>query len=63
MCVLMGEHCDYCMHFWIDEDDPSGRGFPCQYNESYGERPCDVLMMLVTPQWVFPEKYREVIEI
>lgn len=46
MSVLMGNHCDHCQYFWIDEDDPSGRGFPCQYKGKEFERPCEFMILL-----------------
>lgn len=46
MSVLMGNHCDHCQYFWIDEDDPSGRGFPCQYKGKESERPCEFMIAL-----------------
>lgn len=46
MSVLMGMHCDNCQYFGVDADEPSGRGFPCQYRGKESERPCEFMMLL-----------------
>ena len=42
----MGMHCDNCQYFGVDADEPSGRGFPCQYRGKESERPCEFMMLL-----------------
>ena len=46
MSVLMGMHCDNCQYFGVDADEPSGRGFPCQYKGKESERPCEFMILL-----------------
>ena len=46
MSVLMGMHCDNCQYFGVNADEPSGRGFPCQYKGKESERPCEFMILL-----------------
>ena len=51
MSVLMGTHCDYCEWFGVDADEPSGRGFSCNYKKKDIESQCMAMIALEEEMW------------